>query len=427
MRTRSEIESPEPRRRPLLRPSEHPTGYRELKALEPLARLSEKGEHELFWETHKEEIAKDLKERFRSDQTPAVEVVIPVHKNGPDMPFLLSGLSKQHTTDLGSVRLALVMHNNAGNEGYPRDSSWDQVEYLEQQGVPLRVVEFTDRLLTGPYVSWQYCLFSSEAPITAVLDADSIPPPQWLHKMVAPLIQSERDKSTVVCTGSLRQFFGLDEKIIHTLSRAQLLAIDIKIMFAPPGPNLVVGGRFTGGQAAYRTEMATDIIRNWGGMPQGDLTFAKDLLQKYGDAAFLYCDAPVLNKADRNRNTQELHIKLLRAARIFVPKRFHKYMVKEQDRELNELATLSRYIPWTRPLIAAFTSQGKLSAKEYRQVLVTTATSDGFAVNEHVQHFLQQHAFSDCPDASALLQELLAFAREAVMPTFSERIAKMSQ
>ena len=113
-----------------------------------------KSDPEKFWVEEESSIIRGLTERFDICAHPENEIVVPVHMNGlTDIPTLLKALSMLNLNGEGPTQLTFGMHNNHGKFGAERDFSWDIVEWLQHNDVPLNIRELSDPLLTRPYIS----------------------------------------------------------------------------------------------------------------------------------------------------------------------------------------------------------------------------------------------------------------------------------
>ncbi|MFO0704163.1 MAG: glycosyltransferase family A protein [Patescibacteria group bacterium] len=349
-----------------------------------------RGNEARYWNTNRDFIAERLKNRLVIGAPN--EVIIPIHKNGRDLPILLDSLANQNIDRVGPYSLTCLMHNNADvpEWGMRRDESWDQVAFLANSGVSVRVLQLTDPLLTGPYTSWQYALHMSQGSNVAVIDADSIITKNWLDRLTKPL----DDNQDVVITGGQRVYLDAPSSVVVPSSAHYLLSIASHLT-DNSGPHLVKGTRFYGGQAAYRGPVVRNLIGEIFGMTDGDVLFSEFLVNKFGLDAFAFANAPVADVPDKYRNSKNLrhYVERIRdGATVFLPDQLSTIVKPNNtptERANKKLGMAHRYCPWTRVIIDSYRQLGRISNTEVLDALERTAAEQHFNDNSHYRSFME--------------------------------------
>lgn len=383
---------------------------------------------QVFWEQNKEAIAAELKQKYTISPNPDIEIISPIHKNAQDLPLLLWSMAGLEGTENKSVQITLIMHNNSGNSETEsaRDPSWESIEELQRMGVPLSVKEFSHPMLTGPYASWQYGLATSTGEVLCVVDADSLLPPSWLNQITKPLADNK-----VLFTGATRVLVDTDKSIAIPSKAYNYLASMQHVLLGGSEPHLAKKYRFAGGQAAYRGEIAREVILSQLGQPTGDGHFAQVMLKRFGDDSFSFATAPALNKADNHRKATspiDYIKKVSHAARAVLPplQSIIDKVLPPADVYESGVGTSYRYVPWTRPLIDFFTQQGSITKNTVLAIIEETATQQHYEDNVYLQHFLitakSAVHIETITTHRELLELIFELAERIVVPTFRELV-----
>ncbi|MFZ5376569.1 MAG: glycosyltransferase family A protein [Patescibacteria group bacterium] len=360
---------------------------------------------EKFWEKYEDEIRENFEQKFsKNSENPDVEVIVPVHKNIHDLPALLLSLSRLNTTDLGTIQLSLVMHNNQD------DPVWSFVEQLQ---LPVVIKPLIEPMLSGPYASYNFGLLASTGKKIIVLDADSIVPINWLHNILEPL----NKEGTVISAGPRIVSYGPKELSRYEIMLLRLLstgayAINSTLDMINRPKAIKTGLHFAGGQCAYRGDVRK-ILENDYNHPGGDGIVLQGVIDKHGPDAIRYADAPVLNCVDGKRKPRIEYIR--RKLRDFFSQECKKTEELKQDqlsasdqertsRWHKDLQLLSLYVPMLRPLIGRFIEERSLTLEDAVKILVQTANEQGFGNNSLFIDFVHdlghnpQHLFSRYDD-----------------------------
>src|SRR3989344_1837119 len=372
---------------------------------------------EQFWNEEESSIIRGLTERFDICAHPENEIVVPVHMNGlTDIPTLLKAFSMLNLEGVGPTQLTFGMHNNHGKFGAERDFSWDIVEWLQHNDVPLNIRELSDPLLTGPYISSQFLLAINTAEdICASLDVDSIPPPDWFKNLSKPL----NDDEVVISTGQRvlvdgPAYLNAAYKAYYTLTTGKYIA--------STEPNILRGGKFLGGQAAYRGPVIRKEVDKILGIPLADLMIAEMIQEQYGNESVRFANAPVINIPTKFRNVtsaDDLLQRILRFSQTLLPEnlaRKIKPKVTQDEKMLDEIRIIYHYCPWARNIIdsyqAAKNEGNKYTTEDLAEAFAYTAVNQGFTDNRHVRNYLDKdgsiHPYED------FTNEILSYALKEI-------------
>src|SRR3989338_11709987 len=377
-----------------------------------------KSDPEKFWVEEESSIIRGLTERFDICAHNENEIVVPVHMNGlTDIPTLLKALSMLNLNGEGPTQLTFGMHNNHGKFGAERDFSWDIVEWLQHNGVPLNIRELSDPLLTGPYISSQFLLAINTAKnICASVDADSIPPPDWFKNLSKPL----NDDEVVISTGQRvlvdgPAYLNAAYKGYYTLTTGKYIA-------KSAGPNILRGGKFLGGQAAYRAPVIREEVDKILGIPLADLMLSEMIQEQYGSESVRFANAPVINIPTKFRkvtSAEDLHQRILRFSQTLLPEnlaRRIKPKVTQDEKMLEEIRIIYHYCPWARNIIESYRAakheRNKYTTRDLAEAFAHTAVNQGFTDNRHVKNYLDKDG-SILPSVD-FTNEILSYALKEI-------------
>ncbi|MBI4136881.1 glycosyltransferase, partial [Candidatus Roizmanbacteria bacterium] len=345
-----------------------------------------------FWRDEEAFISRGLAERYILADHPEHEIMIPVHKNAVDLPPLLHSLASQNLDRIGPTQLTFIMHNNSGSDGTERDLSWDLAQRLGELGAPIKLVEFSDPLLTGPYAAWQFALAKNSATDTvAVLDADSIVPENWFRNLTRAL----REDQQVLITGGERIYINGSFQA-SMMSLAFYLLCTSKYIAQQEGPHLIRGRKLHGGQAAYRGSFIREAVYDILGFPSGDNLLGDIIYDTQGANTFNYANSPALNVPDSYRDYKSFATYMAKVKKGIVsllpPDIARKVSAPQTrvERNIVKLGTVRRYCPWAHDIVEEFNSSHKLTAKEVVKIFAKTAQIQHFSDNVHVRQFLQE-------------------------------------
>lgn len=359
-----------------------------------------------MWTRHRARIFENLTERFSSGQ-PDIEVATPVHKNSTDLPLLLNSLGNLHVPDGKTLGLTMVMHN-------ADEESWRIAEELREAEVPVRIKRLDDPLLTGPYMSWQYLVASSEGDLLATIDADSAAIPSWLSTMYEPLADP-----AVCIAGGPRYYFPVVNFAIReykSLVNAHLLnkhSLDRK--------------DFVAGNSVVKTDHVKDMVREQMlGMPAGDCMLHNIVRDTYGGDAIRFANAPVLNDGDKF-NTMTRQQLIGYAARSLVRRTPLQKVYKASSASISltsPYGSTYHYNPWTRDIIAGWAQTGSLSVEELYGSFEQTAIKQGFTDNPYVQRFLQDRPLriGELTSPHHIFAALCQLAHYTTRPTLEDHL-----
>lgn len=340
----------------------------------------------VFWQDNFEPISARMKTIYSDKNNPDVEILVPVHHNADDLPLLFYGLSKQKIEPDQRVGLTVVMHNNQDRPEWKMndDGSWKIIEALSIVQVPIKILELTDPLLTGPYMSWQYLIAQSTGQKIAVLDADCLPPSYWLSRITQPLFENGDKKFSGGVRVDMNGIFPY-----NITTRVNCVGMMIRNIVNPDEPNLPRIDRFQGGQAAYDGTMARLLMKDLIGTPGGDGKFAKEMLRRYGEGCFAFANAPVFCKmTNPDQITLETLIrKIQRTAQLYLPNGVVVRPPGDNDRDLHYIYL---YSPWFRSIVDAYFVESSLTMERATVVFTQTALEQGFSKNPHVVQFVEK-------------------------------------
>src|SRR3989338_1238128 len=328
-----------------------------------------KSDPEKFWVEEESSIIRGLTERFDICAHPENEIVVPVHMNGlTDIPTLLKAFSMLNLEGVGQTQLTFGMHNNRGGFGGVRDFSWDIAEWLQHNGVPLNICES--------------------------VDADSIPPPDWFKNLSKPL----NDDEVVISTGQRvlvdgPAYLNAAYKGYYTLTTGKYIA-------KSAGPNILRGGKFLGGQAAYRAPVIREEVDKILGIPLADLMLSEMIQEQYGSESVRFANAPVINIPTKFRkvtSAEDLHQRILRFSQTLLPEnlaRRIKPKVTQDEKMLEEIRIIYHYCPWARNIIESYRAakheRNKYTTRDLAEAFAHTAVNQGFTDNRHVKNYLDK-------------------------------------
>jgi len=362
------------------------TSLRELGSMSLSIQENKRSNPSVFWQNNFRAISAGIKESYSGEKDPDVEVLIPVYHNADDLPLLLYGLSRQTTEPHQRVGLTVVMHNNQNlpKWGMWNDGSREIIETLVTDQVPIKVLELTDPLLTGPYMSWQFLIAQSTGRKIAVLDADCLPPPSWLSELTRPLFENSDKKFSGGAKVDMGGSFPY-----NVTTRINCLGMMARNIASPGEPNLPHVKRFQGGQAAYDGSTARRLMKDLIGIPGGDGEFARKMLEEFGEDCFAFANAPVFCKmTNPDRLTSTVFIEKARhMLRLYFPNSIPAEPSGDSDKRLYYIRL---YSPWFQPLIDAYLQKRSLTGEEIVAIFTQTANEQGFCENKYVVQFIKR-------------------------------------
>jgi len=341
-----------------------------------------------FWGKYQTTICTGIQERYVIIKQPDIEVLIPIHHNMSDLPLLFYGLSQQQINQNYRVGLTVVMHNNKDIRKWNMydDGSWKIIKELLIKNVPIKILTLTDPLLTGPYMAWQYLIAKSTGKKIAILDADCLPPSQWLSRITKLLDENHRIRFTGGIRIDMVNLFPF-----NITTRFNYIRTILKNIISPYKPNLPHMKAFQGGQAAYNRKLIDSTFNKFLGNPEGDSIFAQIMLKKYGDDCFAFADAPVFCKITHPKKISKDSIisKTQRIIWKYIPKNLAAKLPKIQPRFNITLYYIYLYSFWFRPFIDRYTKNGSLTHQEIAEIFIQTAIYQKFDSNPYVRRFIK--------------------------------------
>jgi len=342
-----------------------------------------------FWLTQRRAICTGMKERYSITEKPDIEVLIPIHYNAVDLPLLFYGLSRQIVNPDKKVGLTVVMHNNQNVKKWNMfdDGSWRIMRELLSCGVPIKMMTLVDPLLTGPHMAWQYLIAKSTGKQIAILDADCLPPSQWVSRITKPMEENNK----IRFTGGVRiEMTGLFPFSFTT--KINYIRAIFQHIIDPYKPNLPRMKSFQGGQGGYRRNLIYSTFNGLLGGPEGDSVFAGIMVKKYGEDCFAFADAPVFCKVTNPKrlSKEDVFVKMQRMLRSCLPRKFAVRLQGDRPRFNKTMYYISLYSRWFRPIIDRYIKSDVLTSEEIMRIFIQTAIDQGFYDNPHVRQFIKR-------------------------------------